>query len=104
MPRRGSTGRTDASVGDLEALTASFRRHLRATNRCSDSWSTMARSAESSMSRMRPPKVPESMPAVVGDDGSGDPRGACLCVAHARVGTDREVSAGNACRPAIQPS
>jgi site-specific recombinase XerD len=32
MAGRGSTGRIDVSVGDLEALAASFRRHLRAAN------------------------------------------------------------------------
>jgi site-specific recombinase XerD len=32
MAGRGSTGRIDTSVGDLEALAASFRRHLRASN------------------------------------------------------------------------
>jgi site-specific recombinase XerD len=128
MAGRRSTGRTDASVGDLEALTASFHRHLRATNlspRTIDTYTEACESlrrfliergmptrvdairrehveafiedqlarwkpatannryralqqlfrflvddgeiAESPMARMRPPKVPESMPAVLSD-------------------------------------
>jgi len=46
MTKAGSEGRIGASVGDLEALTASFRRHLRAGNLSPRTIATYAEACE----------------------------------------------------------